>query len=37
LSWISASEGNRYADVVNDFTEKIKGLGPNPINKNAYY
>jgi len=37
LSWISASEGKRYADVVNDFTEKIKRLGPNPMNKNAYY
>jgi F420-non-reducing hydrogenase iron-sulfur subunit len=37
LSWISASEGQRYADVVNHFTEKIKKLGPNSINKNAYY
>ena len=37
LSWISASEGKRYADVVNDFTEKIRRLGPNPINANAYY
>ncbi len=37
LSWISASEGKRYADVVNEFTEKIKKLGPNPINRNAYY
>ncbi len=32
LSWISASEGNRYVEVVNRFTEKIKELGPNPIN-----
>ncbi len=37
LSWISAAEGQRYADVVNAFTEKIKKLGPNPINKNAYF
>jgi len=37
LAWISASEGKRYADVVNRFTEKIKKLGPNPINQNAYY
>ena len=31
LSWISASEGQRFSDVVNDFTEKIKKLGPNPM------
>ena len=31
LSWVSASEGPRYAEVVNEFTEKIKELGPNPI------
>lgn len=37
LSWISASEGNRYAEVVNNFTEKIKKLGPNPLNNNPYY
>ena len=37
LSWVSASEGKRYADVVNDFTKKIKKLGPNPINKSSYF
>jgi len=31
LSWVSAAEGNRYADVVNTFTEKIKKLGPSPV------
>lgn len=31
LSWVSAAEGNRYADVVNNFTEKIRKLGPSPI------
>jgi F420-non-reducing hydrogenase iron-sulfur subunit len=31
LSWISASEGPRYKDVVTEFTENIKKLGPNPI------
>ena len=31
LSWISASEGQRFADVVNEFNEKIKKLGPSPI------
>lgn len=28
VEWISASEGNRYADVVKEFTEEIKALGP---------
>ena len=29
LSWISASEGPRYAKTATDFTEKIKKLGEN--------
>ena len=28
LEWISASEGIRFADVMNDFTRKLKKLGP---------
>jgi len=32
LSWVSAAEGKRYADVVNEFSKKIEKLGPNPIN-----
>jgi coenzyme F420-reducing hydrogenase delta subunit len=28
VEWISASEGNRYADVVKEFTEEIRALGP---------
>jgi F420-non-reducing hydrogenase iron-sulfur subunit len=31
LSWISASEGQRFADVVNDFYERVKKMGPSPI------
>jgi F420-non-reducing hydrogenase iron-sulfur subunit len=31
LSWISASEGQRFADVVNEFNKKIKKMGPSPI------
>ncbi len=31
LAWISASEGQRYAKVVNQFTEKVRILGPNPL------
>ncbi len=28
LEWVSASEGNRFAEVVTDFTEKLKAMGP---------
>jgi len=31
FTWVSASEGNRFADVVREVTEKIVNLGPNPI------
>ena len=31
LAWVSASEGQRYAEVVRDFTEKVGKLGPNPL------
>ena len=35
LSWISASEGQKYQQVVIEFTEKIKKLGPNPIRRHT--
>jgi len=28
LEWISASEGSRYAEVMNDFGKKLKEMGP---------
>lgn len=28
LDWVSASEGDRFAKIVNDMTEKIRELGP---------
>jgi F420-non-reducing hydrogenase iron-sulfur subunit len=28
LEWVSASEGDRFAEVVNKFTEEIRSLGP---------
>jgi F420-non-reducing hydrogenase iron-sulfur subunit len=28
LEWIAASEGERFATVVNEFTEQIRNLGP---------
>jgi F420-non-reducing hydrogenase iron-sulfur subunit len=30
LEWVSASEGQKFADLVTDFTNKIKKLGPTP-------
>jgi F420-non-reducing hydrogenase iron-sulfur subunit len=34
LSWISASEGKRYSEVVNKFTAEIAQAGPNPLANN---
>jgi F420-non-reducing hydrogenase iron-sulfur subunit len=31
LDWISSAEAQRFVQVVTDFTEKIKELGPNPL------
>lgn len=28
LEWVSASEGKRFADVITEFTNEIKDLGP---------
>lgn len=28
LDWVSASEGEKFASVVNDITEKVRTLGP---------
>ena len=35
LVWVSASEGKKYSEVVAEFTEKIKKLGPSPIKANC--
>ena len=35
LSWISASEGQRFAKVVNEFNDKIIKMGPSPIKKKS--
>ena len=34
LEWVSAGEGQKFQQVVIDFTNKIKELGPSPFNKN---
>jgi len=28
LEWVSASEARRFADVVEEFTDKVRALGP---------
>ncbi|MGQ4874433.1 MAG: hydrogenase iron-sulfur subunit [Promethearchaeia archaeon] len=33
LHWISASEGKQFAELISDFTETIKKLGPSKIPK----
>ncbi len=30
LEWVSASEGQRFAEVIKNFTDEIKELGPSP-------
>jgi len=31
LEWVSAAEGQKFAQVVTEFTEQIKKLGPSPV------
>ncbi|MHA2070026.1 MAG: hydrogenase iron-sulfur subunit [Candidatus Thorarchaeota archaeon] len=31
LEWVSASEGALFSEIVRDFTEQIKNLGPSPL------
>jgi F420-non-reducing hydrogenase iron-sulfur subunit len=33
LEWVSASEGQRFADIVNDMTERVRALGPSPVQR----
>jgi len=33
LEWVSSAEGLRFAQIVTDFTQEIKELGPNPFRK----
>ena len=28
LDWVSASEGDRFASIVNEMTEQVRKLGP---------
>jgi F420-non-reducing hydrogenase iron-sulfur subunit len=31
LEWVSASEGPQFAQIVRDFIEETRGVGPNPL------
>jgi F420-non-reducing hydrogenase iron-sulfur subunit len=33
LEWISAAEGARFAQVINEFTDQVRALGPTPFSK----
>jgi len=35
LEWISASEGQKFAKTIEEFTTTIEKLGPNPLKKNG--
>ncbi len=32
LEWVSASEGGRFQEVITEFTEQIRALGPLQLN-----
>jgi F420-non-reducing hydrogenase iron-sulfur subunit len=34
FTWVSASEGGRFASVVEEVTERVKKIGPNKIKRN---
>lgn len=34
LEWISSAEANKFVQVVTEFTQQIRDLGPNPLAKN---
>jgi F420-non-reducing hydrogenase iron-sulfur subunit len=33
LEWVSAAEGEKYAEVIRSFTEEVEALGPSPLRK----
>jgi len=35
LDWISSAEAQKFVQVVTDFTDKIKSLGPSPLTDNS--
>jgi coenzyme F420-reducing hydrogenase delta subunit len=37
LEWISAAEGVRFAQVINEFTDQVRALGPSPFARPAQH
>ena len=35
LEWISAAEGKKYAETMNEFTEQVRAMGPLQLNEKA--
>ncbi|MCW3992836.1 MAG: hydrogenase iron-sulfur subunit [Candidatus Bathyarchaeota archaeon] len=35
LDWVSASEGSRFAQIVTEFTEEMRKLGPSPLREGS--
>ncbi|UCE74039.1 MAG: hydrogenase iron-sulfur subunit [Methanomassiliicoccales archaeon] len=35
LEWISAAEGERFAETIRDFTKQLKEMGPSPVSGDA--
>jgi len=35
LEWVSAAEGQRFAQVITDFISEVKTLGPSPLRETA--
>ena len=35
LEWVSAAEGNRWGQVIDEFVAQIQALGPSPLNRKA--
>jgi len=33
LEWVSAAEGGRFAQLIKEFVEDVKKVGPNPLKK----
>ena len=33
LEWVSAAEGEKYAEIIKSFTEEVKALGPSALRK----
>jgi hypothetical protein len=33
LEWVSAAEGGRWAELIKEFVEDVKKVGPSPLRK----